>query len=58
MHPDSQECLGRDDFGAAEYILICRKCLAGMILNREMHPDSQEYHSSESVKIPAGIPDL
>ena len=28
MHPDSQECLGRDDFGAAECILICRKCLA------------------------------
>ena len=24
MHPDSQECLGRDDFGAAECILICR----------------------------------
>lgn len=42
MHPDSQECLGRDDFGAAKCILICRKCLAGMNWNREMHPDSQE----------------
>ena len=42
MHPDSQECLGRDDFWAAECILICRKCLAGMNWNREMHPDSQE----------------
>lgn len=39
MHPDSQECLGRDDFGAAECILIGRKCLAGMNWNREMHPD-------------------
>ena len=42
MHPDLQEMFCRDDFGAAECILICRKCLGGMILGGEMHPDWQE----------------
>jgi len=50
MHPDSQKMSGRDDFEAAECILIRRNASAGMILGGEMHPDLQEMSGRDELE--------